>query len=99
MTHKGYIMTIHQRLFKDSSDLTRMGELVYAAPGQFLHVVDLPYRLSSWSLDDPQNGCLWENENGDLLAWAVVQFPWQELDYMVYPASPELEAQVFAWAA
>lgn len=92
-------MTITQRIYKDISDLAHMVALVYAHPDQFLHVVDLPYRLSSWSLDEAQNGCLWENERGDLVAWAVIQFPWLELDYIVQPAFPELESEVFAWAA
>lgn len=91
-------MTIHQRVYRDSLDLQRMADLVYAYPDQFLHVIDLPYRLSSWSLDDSVNGRLWENEHLELMAWAVVQFPWLELDYMVHPAAQELESEVFAWA-
>lgn len=33
----------------------------------------LPYRLSSWALDDPANNALCEDEHGELLAWAVLQ--------------------------
>jgi mycothiol synthase len=92
-------MTITQRPYTGFSDLQRMADLVYVHPDQFLHLTDLPYRLSSWSLDDPANGRLWENERGDLLAWAVIQFPWLELDYIVHPSAHQLEAEVFAWAA
>jgi uncharacterized protein YfaA (DUF2138 family) len=37
-----------------------------------LHVVDLPYRLSSWALDDPENVRLWTDAEGRLLAWIVL---------------------------
>lgn len=37
-----------------------------------LHVADLPWRFSSWALDDPQNVRLWTDADGRLLAWAVL---------------------------
>jgi len=35
-----------------------MADLVTAFPARQLHVVDLPYRLCSWALDEPDSiGC------------------------------------------
>ena len=48
-----------------------MAALAQAFPAENLHVVDLPYRLSSWALDDPDNVGLWLNEHGELRAWAA----------------------------
>jgi len=48
--------------------------------------VDLPYRLASWALDDPQNVGLWVDGGGRLVAWAVLQFPFSAVDIVVRPA-------------
>jgi mycothiol synthase len=61
-----------------------------------LHVIDLPYRLSSWSLDDPDNTCLWFNEDEKLVAWAVLQTPFWTIDYAYSDKS--LHGEVLAWA-
>ena len=46
-----------------------------------LHVVDLPYRLSSWAFDHPDNIRLWHDDGGKLVAWAVLQTPFWTVDY------------------
>lgn len=75
-----------------------MAELVYAFPDEHLNVVDLPYRLSSWALDVPENVCLWEDETGNLAAWAMVRTPWLSLDYALRPDADSLEKAIVAWA-
>ena len=65
-------MRITQRPYQGDHDQALMADLVRAQPQANLHVVDLPYRLSSWAFDDPDNVCLWENERGEVLAWAVL---------------------------
>ena len=73
--------------------------LAHACPTDNLHVVDLPYRLSSWALDDPDNVGLWANAEGQLLAWAVVQTPFWTIDYAYHPdADRNLHQQILAWA-
>lgn len=57
-----------------------------------LHVVDLPYRLSSWALDEPRNTRLWFDENGEMVAWAVLQVPFWQVDMCCLP---ELEGHLF----
>lgn len=88
-----------QRPYRGEADKLLMLATAHHAGPTATHVVDLPYRLSSWSLDDPENVGLWEVENGKLVAWAVFQFPMWFVDvaFDVRYDSPELQNQVLAW--
>ena len=82
-------------------DFARMDALAIRALGDALHVVDLPWRLASPSARMPDRSCLWEDASGELIAWAVLQFPaWHCLDYVVRPdlRSPDLEREILTWA-
>lgn len=48
-------MIITQRPFLDDQDKQLMIDLACQFQADHLHVVDLPYRLSSWGLDDKEN--------------------------------------------
>jgi ribosomal protein S18 acetylase RimI-like enzyme len=76
-----------------------MAALARRCSPDHLHVIDLPYRLSSWALDDPGNTGLWFDENRELVAWAVLQPPFWTIDY-VCPAEVEasLHSEILAWA-
>lgn len=91
-------MRITERNFSGNADLEAMAELVRKFPAENLHVVDLPYRLSSWSFDFPENIRLWMDENGQLLAWAVLQVPFWTMDYAVHPEFQHLHPQILKWA-
>ncbi len=92
-------MQITQRLYQGDHDKALMADLVRAQPQANLHGVDLPYRLSSWAFDDPDNVCLWENEWGEVLAWAVLQTPFWTIDYAYHPTAPTtLHRQILTWA-
>ncbi|MBA3530764.1 MAG: GNAT family N-acetyltransferase [Ardenticatenales bacterium] len=92
-------MQFTQRGYRGPDDLARISELVRAYPQDNPHVVDLPYRLASWSLDTPENTALWEDESGQLMGFAIVQKPWFSLDYLVHPAARPLglELEILAW--
>jgi mycothiol synthase len=76
-----------------------MSALANQFPAENLHVTDLPYRLSSWGLDDPDNVGLWFDETGQLVAWAVLQTPFWEIDYCCHPkVELNLHAEILAWA-
>jgi len=64
------------------------------------HIVELPYRLCSWALDDVSNVGLWVDDADDLVAWAVFQLPFWTIDVVV---RPDLESRIFPvvldWAA
>lgn len=86
-----------QRPYSGPTDWDRMAELVYAHPNRHLHVVDLPYRLASWSLDDARNACLWEDENGVVRGWAALQIPWATVDIGHHPEAVGLEIEMLRW--
>lgn len=88
-----------QRPSSGPADWDRMAELVYAHPNRHLHVVDLPYRLASWSLADARNACLWEDENGALQGWAALQIPWATVDIGQHPEAVGLEIEMLRWGA
>lgn len=82
--------------YKDQRD---MAALVLHFPHAHLHVGDLDYRLASWAMDDPANTRLWRDENGQLVAWTVLQTPFWSIDYACHPAvSAALTPRVLAWA-
>jgi mycothiol synthase len=91
-------MTLHQRPFAGAADVTAMAALVDAFPEQNLHVVDLPYRLCSWALDEPDNVCLWFNEHGALRAWAAMQTPFWCIDIVVHPTEEAEYPRLLVWA-
>ncbi|MFN8493382.1 MAG: N-acetyltransferase [Caldilineaceae bacterium] len=92
-------MQLIQRTYQGSRDQERMMALVCDHPQDNFHIIDLPYRFSSWAFDNPANVSLWEDEQGELLAWAVLQTPFWTLDYAYHPAAPAtLPAQLLAWA-
>jgi mycothiol synthase len=80
--------------------LPRIRELVYAYPGEHLHVADLPYRLCSSSAQDPENVRLFKDASGRLLAFGIVQQAWGTLDYFIRPAARTraVEDVLMTWA-
>ncbi len=91
-------MTIVERPIADASDLTRIKRLSAAFPETTLHSVDLPYRLSSWALEDLDNSRLWLDADGRLLGWAILQTPFWTIDYAFHPDRQELHASILRWA-
>jgi mycothiol synthase len=94
-------MIVTTRPCADAVDLRLVTDLVRAFPDEQLHVVDLPYRLASWALEDERNARLWCDADGALLAFAILQHPWQSLDFFVHPGAREaaIETAVLVWAA
>jgi len=92
-------MKIIGRKYSDTTDLEAMAALVREFPAGNLHVVDLPYRFSSWSFDHPENIRLWTDENGQLFAWAILQVPFWKIDYAYHPEFQHtLHPQILKWA-
>jgi ribosomal protein S18 acetylase RimI-like enzyme len=92
-------MKMSQRAFVDGEDMAAMIALAAAFPDDNLHVVDLPYRLASWALDDPANVALWDDGRGRLAAWAVVQSPFWAIDIVTRPdAEADLFPRALEWA-
>jgi mycothiol synthase len=76
-----------------------MSALARQSPANNLHVVDLPYRFSSWAFDDPENIRLWINEKQQLVAWAALQTPFWTIDYVCRPdQESHLHQEILSWA-
>ena len=92
-------MNINQRGFTGEADKRKMVALSQAFQTENIHVVDLPYRFSSWAFDTPDNIKLWDNAQGQLLAWAVMQTPFWMIDYAYDPTvEGSLHPQILEWA-
>jgi ribosomal protein S18 acetylase RimI-like enzyme len=92
-------MPIFQRSYLAEADKTMMLALANQFPTGNLHVTDLPYRFSSWAFDDPDNVSLWFDEKQQLIAWAALQTPFWEIDYVCHPAvEKSLHPEILAWA-
>jgi mycothiol synthase len=88
-----------QRSYSGESDKVQMLALACQFPTDNLRVTDLPYRFSSWALDNPENVALWFDENQQMVAWAVLQTPFWTIDYAYHPAAPpDLHQKILSWA-
>lgn len=84
---------------KTNSDQQDMLKLAQALKGEHFHITDLPYRFSSWAFDEPDNISLWRDEQGYLLAWAMMQTPFWTVDITCRPDAVEiLYPDILAWA-
>ncbi len=81
-----------------TGDTERMIALAHADVPASIHVLDLPYSLASWALDEPRNAALWEDEHGHLVAWAVLQTPFWAIDYAYLPSAAHLHPTIVEWA-
>lgn len=91
-------MSLHFRNLSDFGDLQCMVQLAKQEWGNTMHVIDLPYRLSSWAVDDPDNIAMWWDDTGKLIAWAVMQIPFWSVDCVVSRAgNPENYQIVLDW--
>lgn len=93
-------MSFSRDLYVGTSDWRSMSRMSHAAPDANLHLMDLPYRLSSWALDDAQNVAFWRDATGQLVAWAVLQTPFWTMDFAHLPTSDttSLYPLMLAWA-
>lgn len=91
-------MDFVSRMCASDLDLQAMADLARRFPSEHLHVIDLPYRFSSWALDEHENTRLWFSTQGELLAWAVIQPPFWTFDLGLNPAqADQLLPLLLAW--
>jgi hypothetical protein len=91
-------MNTIQRKFSRQANLRAMAALVKDFPTDNVHVINLPYRLSSWALDDPGNIGLWFSSGNQRLAWAVLQIPFWTIDFPIHPeADQDLRRKLWDW--
>jgi hypothetical protein len=56
-----------KRAYSNEQDKLLMAALSRQFFTDNLHVIDLPYRFSSWAFDDPENIRLWFDQDGQCL--------------------------------
>lgn len=80
----------------DDRDSAMMYDMTTASLRTAIHAADLPWRLASPSAWAPERTRLWQSADGTVVAWAVLQFPWNGLDYEIQPdaRSDELEVSI-----
>lgn len=78
-------------------DIDPLIALAQRLPERPLHLIDLPYRLSSWALDRPENLRVWQDADGVITAWAVVQAPFWAID-IVADSVGGAYAEALDWA-
>jgi len=63
-----------------------------------IHIVDMPYRETSIWQDHGCDYGIWEKED-KILAWAVFQPAWWNIDYAIHPSErgSVLEKEIFEW--
>lgn len=90
-----------QRPFLGPTDFPAIMALAAQAPVEQCSVTALPYQLSSWAFDTPDNVGLWTDENGRLVGFAVLQAPFANLQYALHPSVTHaaLEAALFTWVS
>lgn len=86
------------RSYREETDKLSIARLAQQFGQDHLHSIDLPYRLSSWALDDPHNVCLLEDGSGSLVAWAIMQTPFWSLDLALHPEYASLFPALLEWA-
>lgn len=93
-------MELTSRPYAGPADQRLMAALVRDSLAENLHIMDLPYRLSSWALDDPQNCSLWFDLSGRLVGWALMLTPMWSVDLVCLPGdgAADTYAQMLAWA-
>jgi ribosomal protein S18 acetylase RimI-like enzyme len=92
-------MTVVHVSLTTKAEIYQMVSLVNKFPSGYLHVTDLPYRFSSWALDELENVGLWFNEDRGLVGWAILQTPFWEIDYFCHPDFElNLHGEILAWA-
>lgn len=91
-------MQIIQRVFSGESDLLAMSALANEFPTDNMHVIDLPYRFSSWAIEQAENVGIWVDEDNRLVGWAVIQTPFWTIDYAYHPkVGANLHKQILHW--
>lgn len=91
-------MKFTSRAYASRQDQLLMAALARQFFEHHLHIIDLPYRLSSWAFDEPENAHLWFDQNGQLTAWAVLQTPFWTVDYVCPPEwETVLHPEILAW--
>jgi mycothiol synthase len=90
----------HLRPWQRAEDTMAVYELAAQVSDEQIGAAALPYQLSSWASDDPDNLALWTTPDGTLIAFAFFQVPFSTVHYAVHPHADQarLEDAIFDWS-
>ncbi|HJT59268.1 MAG TPA: GNAT family N-acetyltransferase [Ktedonobacteraceae bacterium] len=93
-------MSITSHEFRGETDMSRVLDLVRRVPLPSRHLIDLPWRLCSPTINEGHDAAFWEDAEGQVVGFAAWQYYWAALDFFILPAPQmqEVEAALFAWA-
>jgi mycothiol synthase len=92
-------MQIISHGFTGENDLRAMEALARQTRPDNLHVTDLPWRFTSWAMENPERIRLWFDESGRLVAWLVLQVSFESWDFICLPEfESQLLPQMLSWA-
>lgn len=93
-------MNFLRRAFREDRDMKRVIGLIDRMPLSTPHVVDFLWRLTSPTIHAGDNAVVWEDEKGEVVAFAAWQYYWAALDFFVLPGQQYkvIEEDLFAWA-
>ncbi|MDQ2717512.1 MAG: GNAT family N-acetyltransferase [Chloroflexota bacterium] len=93
-------MAITRLPFRGEADIPRILDLVDSMPLSCPHVIDLPWRLSSPSINEGRDAAFWHDSSGRVVGFAAWQYSWAALDFFILPGpqQPDVEVALFAWA-
>ncbi len=93
-------MTITRHPFRGEADVPRILDLVGNMPLACPHVIDLPWRLSSPSINEGRDAAFWQDSSGRVVGFAAWQYYWAALDFFILlgPQQSDIEVDLFTWA-
>jgi ribosomal protein S18 acetylase RimI-like enzyme len=88
------------RPWQRTEDSRAVHELAALLPDEAISAAALPYHLSSWACDDPENLALWTTPDGALMAFALFQLPFGSVHFAIHPRADRsvLEDAIFVWS-
>jgi len=93
-------MPIVARPYRGEVDLPLLTPFIQQMPTMSRHCIDLPYRLSSPTMQTGLDARLWQLEDGTVVGFVAWQYYWAVLDYFALPGvyQHDVEKEIFAWA-
>jgi GNAT superfamily N-acetyltransferase len=90
----------HYHPWQHADDTIAILALAALLPDETISATALPYQLSSWALDDPDNLALWTTPDDALMAFALFQVPFASVYYAIHPDADgaALEEIIFSWS-
>ena len=93
-------MNLTRHVYRGEADLPRILDLVRDQPLTCPHIIDLPWRLSSPTINEGRDAVFWEDTDGQVVGFAAWQYYWAVLDFFILPGSQQknVEQEIFTWA-